>query len=160
MRVRTFSDGTTHLHLRPVRPFIFPFSLSVFGLLLTAAGLGELLHGPGKQYEDLGIGLMTLIPGLLCVRQVFWYAFGGERIVVTPSALVRKTGRLRSAEAMLLADVSTFVVTGEGEEVRLDVQLGRRRVQLLNKLGFTEPDLRWLAKRLRSAIDFARSTSR
>jgi hypothetical protein len=103
---------------------------------------------------------MMLIPGLLCLRQVLWYAVGGERIVITPSALVRRGGRVRSADALLLADVSTIVVTGEGEDVRIDVQLGRRRVQLASKLGFADPDLRWLAKRLRSAIDFARSTSR
>jgi hypothetical protein len=56
--------------------------------------------------------------------------------------------------------VSTVVVTGSEGQVRVDVQLGRRRWQILEDVGYSEDQLRWCVQRLRRALDVARAARR
>ncbi len=127
-------------------------------MALAAAGVA-ILSGTTRA-EDVAMALILLTPAVLCLRQVLWYVVGGERVVIAPSAMVRKRSILPPADVFLLDEISTIVVTGEGDDARLDVQLGRRRLQILKNLGYGDSGLRWTAKRLRSAIERARSTPR
>lgn len=57
----------------------------------------------------------------------------------------------------LTADVSTVVVTGEGESAKLMLQLGRRTQELCKDLFLDEARLRTAAQSIRKALDQVRS---
>ena len=145
IRVRAWSDGTTQISLRKPTHLSVQLFLSAVTLCLLASAGDPLL--PNDRAMCL---ISAALPAFFLLR-----SFAGETISVSPAALSRRR-RLGRAEVRTLADVSTVVVSGSKEEPRLELQVGRERVALADGLGYDEPTLRWIAQRLRRAIEAAR----
>ena len=93
---------------------------------------------------------------------MFWWAaplgaFGGERVVVSPAALWWRRRRWRRPEVVPLDEVTSVVVTGSGADTRVDLQIGRRTIRILDEIGYNEAELRWCVQRMRRALDHARA---
>jgi len=125
--------------------------------LLPRLGFGflALMFGfmGSAEIEPRSVGVGYMLATLFVVLML--RTFRGEQITVSPAALARRR-RFGRAEVRALAEISTVVVTGSGEDVRLDLQCGRERLQLADGLGYDEKTLRWIAQRLRRAIEAAR----
>jgi hypothetical protein len=145
VRVRAWTDRTTRIRLRAAGQLLARVGFGFLTLLFALAGDAE---------RELSRGVfgyaLAVVFAVLTLR-----TFRAEQITVSPAAVSRRRW-LRRAEVRLLADVSTVVVTGSGEETRLDLQIGRERLQLAAGLGYDEMTLRWIAKRLRRALEAAR----
>ncbi len=144
VRVRAWSDGTTRLELRrPAR--LIP------RLVFATPTLGALAAGAVAQPGDaLRYCCVAALFAVLTLR-----TFRGERISVSPAAIARECVLAR-AEVRALADVTTVLVSGSGRRAFLDLLVGRERVPLAEGLGYDEATLRWIAQRLRRAIEAAR----
>ncbi len=150
VRVRAWSDGTTDVRIRSNRPLVERVgwwgAAAAFGAATMAAPFVEC-------GGVLGGGACLIVMGLLArwgMRASF-----GERVTVTPAALLRRRW-LRRAAVFGRGEVSSVVVVGGGDEAHLEVQVGRERVPLADGLGYDEATLRWIAQRLRKAIEAAR----
>jgi hypothetical protein len=148
LRVRCWSDGTTRVWIGSARPLWEQVGTWAFAAFLGAASFHDL--------GDCGAGLqaMYLLGALWCARRGL-HASIGERMMVTPAALLRRRW-LRRTRVFPLADVSTVLVEGAGKEARLELQIGRERMPVADWLGYELPTLRWIAQRLRRAIEAAR----
>jgi hypothetical protein len=139
---RAWNDGTTRIRLRPRG-----HRKARIGYSASALGLAALSLTGGESQVFLPVAVFLAILAL--------NAWRGERIVVTPAAVYRRR-RFGRSEVRPLVDVSTVVVGSDDEGPRLDLQLGRERVHLAAGLGYDEATLRWIAQRLRRAIEAAR----
>jgi hypothetical protein len=157
IRVRSFSDGSTEMRLSARRSL--PALLLVLCVLFLLCVFAiSTVHGDfGASWCDwAGAFGLVLPPSLPCVYYVLRSFFGAEWIVLAPSGLARRR-RLRRSDVVILDEVSTIVVSGSGDEARVDVQLGRQRLRILEGLAYSEEQLRWCAQRLRRALDHARA---
>ena len=142
VRVRAWSDRTTRMRLRPAN-----HPLARVGFAMLTLVFFVFVLEPGDRDGAL---ILTTLFAVLFAR-----TFRGERISVSPAALSRR-GRSGGTEVRALADVSTVVVSGSGAGTRLDLQCGRERLALADGLNYDEATLRWIAQRLRQAIEAAR----
>jgi hypothetical protein len=129
-------------------------------LALAALFMEPLIAGEVRYADDNGAAgamVFTLGMAIMFLSVAIGHLISGERIAMTPAGLVRRAGVLGRAEVATLDEVSTVVVTGNDGRMRVDVQLGRRRLQILEELGYSEEQLRWCAQRLRRALDVARA---
>jgi hypothetical protein len=163
IRIRAFSDGTTALRFRRKRSIFVLGFCWVWGcamLALTAIFLEPLFVGEVRYADESAATstiVFTLMMSIACLAIATGHLISGERIIMTPSGLVRRRGVLGRSDVATLDEVSTVVVTGDAGRVRVDVQLGRRRLPILEELGYSESQLRWCVQRLRQALDSARA---
>ncbi len=153
VRVWAWSDGTLRMRLR------FPDARR--RARMFAAGVACVVGGFGSV---LAIGptalVIVLVAAAVVLIRLATYGLPadvpleGEQIELTPAAISWRTKD--AVDTRALADVSTVVVTGAGADARLDLQFGRERLQLADGLGYDEATLRWIAQRLRRAIEAAR----
>jgi hypothetical protein len=155
LRAWAFSDGTTRVRVRA----------RADGKMLAILSMGSFclafMSFMGFVQDEEGswlVGLIFLVPAAACLWRLMWSIFGGERFSIDRGALVHRRTLMpwRRAEVYLLDEISTIVVSGEGEKERLDLQLGRKRVELCRGVGHHGETLRWIARRLRRAVDDAR----
>jgi hypothetical protein len=146
IRVRAWSDGTARIRLRPRAKMALPWIVTV----LFAAAAAAVSH-----LECSGFAVACGLFGAILAGRVAVRGSLGETIVITPAALMSRKWPWRR-RVFAIADVSTVVVTGVGDETRLDLQCGRERMQLADGLGYDEARLRWIAQRLRRALEAAR----
>jgi hypothetical protein len=128
------------------------------------AGNGQPVPSAAVGYfgPDGGSGEAASFVVFVMVALMFLYfglgnAIGGERIVLTPAGLAHRASRWRRVDVATLDEISTVVVSGNGADTRVDVQLGRRRLRILERVNYSEEQLRWCAQRLRRALDHARA---
>ena len=145
VRVRAWNDGTMRMRLGVAKHFALRIT---FGVLAGSLGMLALILGP------LDMGFLFSLLALSCAVIVAGVS-GGERISVSPAAIARRR-RFGRGEVRALGDVSTVGVSGNGAATRVALQLGRERLPLAEGLGYDEPTLRWIAQRLRRAIEAAR----
>jgi hypothetical protein len=158
IRVRRFSDGSTRLRIKPLRPAVSIALFSVLFVFSSAFGIVFLTSSAREGGARLVVGLPFMVGALACLHRVLWHVIGGEEILINASALIRRKRLSWAAgDSALLPDISTIVVSGDGEDARLDLQLGRQRLEPAPKLGLRMDELRWVAARLREAVDRARS---
>ena len=159
IRARAWSDGSTELHFGEHTHPVSMVSLSVCGVALMVGAVYcafEILQ-PGERSGEAASAVIFALLGLWLGWTGAGGIVGGERIVVTPAALLHKMGRWRRPAVVPLDDISSVVVTGSDGETRVDVQVGRRTQRILEKVGYSEEQLRWSAQRLRRALDHARA---
>jgi hypothetical protein len=145
VRVRAWSDRTTRISLRGTSHLLPRVGFSFLTLVFGVMGFAE------EEPRSIAVGYMIATLFLVLTLRTF----RAERITVSPAAVARRK-RFGRTEVRPLVDVSTVVVSGDGEDARLDLQCGRERVQLAQDLGYDEKTLRWIAQRLRRAIEAAR----
>jgi hypothetical protein len=149
VRVRAWSDGTTRLRITPKRSSFLRFvAWSIIGLLVLSS-----LTTYGRC-ETKPASLFFLVAAFLLAER----GMRGPRhvrITVTPAALQIRSGLWR-AKVFALADVATVVVRGSGDGTHLELQVGREHVPFAANLGYDGAHLRWVALRLRKAIEAAR----
>jgi hypothetical protein len=158
IRVRELSDGTTALRLLHVLGMgqiacSFFFLLFFLGLLVSL--LVPTLRDQIVFVADPLVGVAGSALFLIAIAVLHGLRFlRAERIVITPAGLVRRRGPFSRTDVAALDEISSVVLSGSN---RVDVQLGRQRLQILGDRGYTEAELRWCAQRLRRAIDTARA---
>lgn len=157
IRVRAWSDGSTELFFGE-RTQLLP--MLAFGLLsLLSAGIAVLVVASclSKRNFTDAFGAVSLLGFAAWSGWAGLGALvGGERVAVSPAALVYRPRPWRKPTVMLIDDVSSVVMTGGGKAARVDVQAGRQTHRILEK-AYTEAQLRWCAQRLRRALDHARA---
>lgn len=148
IRVRGWSDGTTRIRVGAGAP-----AWRRFGLLAVAVVV--LLFAP-RVCSPLctTLGPLAFFAAFYCLWRAA-RAFAVERIEVTPAAVLLRRGSGR-ARVLPRADVGTVVVVGNGHEVQLLLQVGRERLPIADGLGHDEAALRFVAQRLRRALEAAR----
>jgi len=142
VQVRAWSDGTTRLRLRSATYAVSRLGLSAIGLLFGVVAVASIPLGEWPFFV-----MVAVVPVLLML-----HSFRGETISVSPAAVSRRR-HLGRAEVRLLNDVSTVVVSGHGENTRVDLQVGQERLELAAGLGYDEKTLRWIAQRLQRALE-------
>jgi hypothetical protein len=153
IRVREFSDGTTALRFRRKRSIEllgFCWFWGCFAVAMTVVEIRDPNVGFWSALCILLTGLMGFVVGID-------HIVSGERIVMTPAGLVRRRGAFVRPDVAPLDEVSAVVVTGNEPHMRVDVQLGRRRLQILEGLGYSQAHLLWCVQRLRRGLDVARA---
>jgi hypothetical protein len=139
LRVRAWSDGTTRLRL----------------------------GSPGVTLRRVVLGIVAAIFVVASFEEAFALLFAAGAVALAIPASTRVRIEVTRAAVLVdrrggqcivrpLSDVSTVVVSGSGDETRLDLQCGRERIQFANGLDYDEATLRWIAQRLRRALEAAR----
>ncbi len=158
LRARLFPDGSTYVHVGVIRSVLSAVVFSSLGLFATVIGAITAVSSREPGGPPSAVAALLLLGGLFALRHV-WVGFaGGERLAFSRVGVAwrRRMFLWPEKRSALLSDVSTVVSSGEGEDARLELQLGRRRVRLAEGLDLDEKALRWLAAVIRRAIDRAR----
>jgi hypothetical protein len=138
------------------RAFVGAALLLVPSLLAFILFAGAcLLSGLDRVAQD---GPYMVLVGILPTGFAVWTwrtVFGGERLEIGLAGLLQRRGLLRRS-AFALHEISTVVVAGDPAQLQL--QLGRRTVELAAGRGHDEAALRWLAQALRAGLDAARAS--
>jgi hypothetical protein len=145
VRVRAWSDRTTRMRLRGTSHLLSRVGFSFLTVMFGLMGFAE------AEPRSIAVGFVLATLFLVLTLRTF----RAEQITVSPAAVARRR-RFGRVEVRPLVDVSTVVVSGSGEDARLDLQVGRERLQLADGLGYDDRTLRWIAQRLRRAIEAAR----
>jgi hypothetical protein len=152
VRVRAWSDGTLRLLAPDLgrRAALFAGGIAV----MVGGGIAAVLAGVPSL-----AAIVTPIGGGCLALSVHGFPrdvpLEGERIEVTPAAISWRRSAVDNA-VRPLTEVSGVVVTGAGASARIELQLGRESLQLADGLGYDEATLRWIALRLRRALEAAR----
>jgi len=151
VRVWAWSDGTLRMRLRSPQ-LGWRATLLAGGFVAMLGAVVAMLTGAGAfvVLGPIGGGLAVIATGGLR-KDV---PLEGERLELTPAAI--SWWRSSRSDTRALADLSTVVVTGVGADARLDLHFGLERLQLADGLGYDEATLRWIAQRLRRAIEASR----
>jgi hypothetical protein len=141
IRMRCLPDGVTEFRLAGIR---------LQRLKAPAVGAVVADYLAGQCIDNLAphlilIGASAVFVGLTATAL---YADSYERILITPVAFVRR--RFRRRDRHLLEDVQAIVVTDQAVAVHF------RGASLAVGAGRDEASLRWLARRLRQAVERAR----
>jgi hypothetical protein len=154
LSARSWSNGVSRISVRSDVGWLWTFLVGLGAFSFSSAALLVLATGVDSE-TGRGAAFFGIIGAILLARLV-WSLFGGERYFVGPSGLIRKQPLRpwRRTQVYTLDELSTVVVIGEEG---LDLQVGRKRVPLCLGLGHRGENLRWIARRLRRAIDQARA---
>jgi hypothetical protein len=154
---KQLADGVSRVFV-PVRASGLAIAVLVTAGLITGFGAVTCLR-EARDGEGLAVGLLFTAISLPCLRRVLWHLFGGDVFLISRTAFVgkRRLALWHPKIRELTADVSTIVVTGEGEQAKLVLQLGRRTQPICVGLNLDEARLREVAQTLRKEIDHARS---
>jgi hypothetical protein len=148
IRVRQWNDGSTRLRLGSA---VSPWLRVGYWVMAVALGSG----GAVSMCTDCGSVHNFAVP--LLALYCLWRglrALAAEEIFVTPAAVLLRR-RFARAQVRLRSEVSTVVVGGGSAGAQLELQVGRERLPLADGLGYDDAQLRWIARRLRRALEAA-----
>jgi hypothetical protein len=150
-------DGATRVFIRAVPSKLVIAVLLTAGLITCFAAVTCLVEA--RDGEGLVLGLLFTAISLPCLHRMLWHFFGGDLFLISRSAFVvkRRLAVWHPKIRELTADVSTVVVSGEGEAAKLVLQLGRRTQELCKGLSLDDARLRAAAQSIRKALDQVRS---
>jgi hypothetical protein len=148
IRVRAWSDATTRIDLRSPRPIVERAGWWLLSGLCVASALAAIKICGGWLFAA-----PTMAAAYFGQRGA--RAMARQRIVVTPAAVMCRRW-MRGAQVFALADVQTVLVVGSDEGAQLALHVGREQHPVAEELGYDEKTLRWIAQRLRRAIEGAR----
>jgi hypothetical protein len=149
VQVRAWSDGTTELRLHSALYLVSRVGLATLATLVTLVGAFAAAASASAETVFLLL-IFVVVPTLMMM-----HSFRGETISVSPAAVSRRR-RFGRADVRPLVDLDVVVVSGKRERTQLLLQAGDGPVALAEWLGYDDATLRWIAQRLKRAIEAAR----
>jgi hypothetical protein len=165
LRVFEDPDGSSRIFVGAHASVLLIIAFALLSLILGVFSLGIVLFerqpwSSTPPEVDFLVGALLVVGAMASIRTLLRLVAGGEDFAVSAAGLVwkRRFTPWRRPICQLTTEVSTILVTGEGEGGQLLIQLGRRTVEVCAGLGLNDAARREVAHVLRAAL--ARASER